>query len=264
MLCRAGFLQRGKVNGVWGAGASASAKAWEDFQRYKGWLPKPYLDPVDAEDRLAYLASEAGVLLWTPNYLKSLSAVTTLVDMIIASEIPYGWGDKYGEGTRSIYGFEGRPWAMVFLEGGTFDVDAKDARSFNCCSFVNVLLSVWRQGNIHSAPYDSSQAVGGDGPQLGTRYGMPEVLNSKGKQVFDSLDELKSVLQADRIYHMALCKDSSGTFTKHDVAVISGTVYQSNIAGTSPNASGVYAKSLDDQWKNMKVKRVRLFGPGPF
>jgi hypothetical protein len=219
---------------------------------------------VDAEDRLAYLASEAGVLLWTPNYLKSLSAVTTLVDMIIASEIPYGWGDKYGEGTRSIYGFEGRPWAMVFLEGGTFDVDAKDARSFNCCSFVNVLLSVWRQGNIHSAPYDSSQAVGGDGPQLGTRYGMPEVLNSKGKQVFDSLDELKSVLQADRIYHMALCKDSSGTFTKHDVAVISGTVYQSNIAGTSPNASGVYAKSLDDQWKNMKVKRVRLFGPGPF
>jgi hypothetical protein len=264
MLARAGFLAIGQITGTWGKAASPSAKAWDDFQLSKGWIPKPYLDPTDAEDRLAYLASQAGVLLWVPHFLRSLSAITVLTDFIIASEIQYGWGDKYGEGTRSIYGFEGRPWAMVFLEGGNVDVAAKDARSFNCCSFVNVLLSVWMQGNTHASPYDSSQAVGGDGPQLGNRYGMPEIKNSKGGMGISSLDELKSVMIPDRIYHMALCRDSTGTFTKHDVAVVNNMVYQSNIKGTSPNASGVYVKTLDEQWKNMKTKRVRLFGPGPF
>lgn len=264
LLARAGFLPKYHINGVWGKAGSPTAKAWDDYQSYKGWTREPYLDPLDAQDRLAYLATDAGAILWTPHYLKSLSAVTKLMDMIIETEIPYGWGSKYGEGTRMVYGFQGRPWAMIFLEGGYFDVEAKDARSFNCCSFVNVLLSVWRQGNIHSAPYDPNQHVGGDGLQLGTRYGMPEVKNSKGTNVFDSLDELQGTIQPGRIYHMALCRDKTGSFTKHDVAVIDNTVYQSNIPGTSPNGSGVYAKPLDAQWKSMKVKRVRLFGPGPF
>jgi hypothetical protein len=264
LLARAGFLQKNQITGSWGKAGGASATAWNDFQLSKGWVPKPYVDPVDAEDRLAYLASAACVLLWMPDYLRSLSAITVLTDFAIACKIPYGWGDKYGEGTRSIYGFEGRSWAMVFLEGSYFDVGAADARSFNCCAFANVLLSVWMQGNIHAAPYNASQAVGGDGTQLGTRYGMPEIKNSKGAMGISSLDELKSVMTADRIYHMALCRDSTGTFTKHDVIVVNNTVFQSNILSASPNGTGVYVKSLDDVWQNMSRKRVRLFGPGPF
>jgi hypothetical protein len=263
LLMRAGFLSKAHLTGSWGKTAGASAKAWHEYQVSKGWQPRPYLDPMDAEDRLAQLASDAGVIMWVPHFLKSLSAASVLVDFCITSAIPYGWA-SHGDGTRMVWGFENRPWAVVFTEGGTFDVEAKEARSLNCCSFVNLLLSVWLQGNAHSKPYDASQAVGGDGAQLGPRYSMPELKTKKGERVFDSLDELQSTLQPDRIYHMALCKEKSGTFTKHDVAVINGKVYQANVKSASPNAGAVYVKPLEDQWKAMSVKRVRVYGPGPF
>lgn len=263
LLARAGFLGKQHLTGVWGKATGASAKAWGDYQISKCWLPQTFIDPNDPQDRLAQLATDAGVVMWVPSSLRSLSAATVLTDFCISTAIPYGWG-SHGDGTRMVYGFANRPWAVIFLEGGTFDVNAQEARSLNCCSFVNLLLSVWKQGNAHSSPYDASQNVGGDGQQVGQRYGLPELKNSKNNCVFDSLDELKGKLQSDRIYHMALCRDKSGTFTKHDVAVINNKVYQANIKAASPNPGAVYVRSLDDQWKNMAVKRVRVFGPGSF
>ncbi|BDC47953.1 hypothetical protein F183_A02690 [Bryobacterales bacterium F-183] len=265
LLCRAGFLAKSAVNGSWGKGASPTAKAWDDFQRSKGWTPTTYIDPKDPEDRLGYLASAAGVLQWTPDYLRSASALSVFVDFTIASSIPYGWGANHPPGTRIVVGFEKRPNLILFMQPNRqFDINTSEPRSYNCCAFANVLLSVWQRGNIHEAPYNWSQAVGGDGDQLGTRYGMPEIKNSKGNQGISSLDELKGAMSPDRIYHMALCLNSTGTFTKHDTVVVNNMVYQSNTKGASPNSGSVYVQSIDDQWKKMTVKRVRLFGPGPY
>jgi hypothetical protein len=265
LLCRAGFLAKNAVNGVWGKTTSATAKAWGDYQSSKGWTVQSYIEPKDPQDRLGYLAADAGVIQWTPSYLRSASALSVFTEFVIASNIPYGWGANYPPGTRIVVGFQNRPDLMVFMETNRqFNVDTKEPRSYNCCAFANVLLSVWQRGNIHEAPYSWSQQVGGDGEQLGNRYGMPEIKNSKGNIGIASLDELKAAMLPDRIYHMALCLSSSSNFTKHDVVVMNNQVYQSNTKSMSPNAGSVYVQSIDDQWQKMSVKRVRLFGPGPY
>lgn len=265
LLCRAGFLAKNAVNGTWGKTTSATAKAWGDFQTSKGWIVQSYIEPKDPEDRLAYLAAAAGVVQWTPSYLRSASALSVFTEFVIASNIPYGWGANHPPGTRIVVGFLNRPDFILFMEPNKqFSIHTSEPRSYNCCAFANVLLSVWQRGNIHESPYNWSQAVGGDGEQLGTRYGMTEIKNSKGNPGIASLDELKEAMSPDRIYHMALCLNSTGGFTKHDTVVVNNQVYQSNVKGASPNAGSVYVQSIDDQWKKMSVKRVRLFGPGPY
>lgn len=265
LLCRAGFLAKNAVNGVWGKTTSATAKAWGDYQSSKGWNVQSYIEPKDPQDRLGYLAADAGVIQWTPSYLRSASALSVFTEFVIASNIPYGWGANYPPGTRIVVGFQNRPDIMLFMETNRqFNVNTTEPRSYNCCAFANVLLSVWQRGNIHESPYNWSQMVGGDGEQLGNRYGMPEINNSKGNPGVMSLDELKAAMLPDRIYHMALCLSSSSNFTKHDVVVVNNQVYQSNTKSMSPNAGSVYVQSIDDQWQKMTVKRVRLFGPGPY
>lgn len=264
LLARTGHHPKNKLDGVWG---KTSVEAWIAYQKGQGWLPNNYLDPTDAEDRLGWLAYEAGVLMWIPEGLRSLSAVTTVTDTCIVAGIPYGWSGHSG-GTKMIWGFEKHKWAVIFTKPGSqktaeFDVDSAEPRALNCCSFANLLLSIWSRGDAHGHPYSSSQAVGGDGIQVGERYGMPEVLNKSGEKVFHSLEDLQRVLQPDRIYHFALCRDETGLFTKHDTIIIGGNVYQANIPAASPNRGAVYVKPLERQWKRMKVKRARLFGPGP-
>jgi hypothetical protein len=268
MLVRTGHNPKSNVDGGWGKNnTSTTAKAWIAYQQSKGWIPNNYLDPTDPQYRLEFLASDAGVTMNFAPGIRSLSGVSVYKDICMTMKIPYGWG-TYGDGTKMAWGFKDRPYAMVFTRPGgpntaDFDVHATDARALNCCSFANILLSLWSSGGIHASPYDASQNVGGDGQQIGERFGMSEVKNKAGKQGIKSLDELTGLLLQDRIYHMALCSNSTDLTTHHDVIVINQVVYQANTKSASPVAGAVYTKALKDQWDKMTVKHVRLFGPGP-
>lgn len=265
LLAKTGHNPVNNIDGSWGnVKTGKTVKAWMEFQNSQGWIPKSYIEPLDAEDRLGTLAEAAGVLMTVPSQLRSTSATTTFTDSCISSTLPYGWRDE-GGGTLMIWGFKNRPSKLIFTQDGhtrndfrVFGVD----RSLNCCSFVNLMLSIWQQGNAHSQPYDASQVVGGEGVPVSSRFGLPEVMNSKKKQGFDSLDEVKSTIKPDRIYHMALCESKYTLSTKHDLVLINNTVYQANRKQSSPNGGAVYTKTLDNQWgKNTKI---RLFGPGSF
>ncbi len=264
LLVKTGHNPVHNMDGSWGNSKTGkTAKAWMDYQARKGWIPKPFVEPWDAEDRLGALAEDAGVLLDVPSQLRSKSAVSVFTDTCISSSLVYGWWDE-GGGSRMVWGFKDRPSKLIFTcdysslyDFKVFDVD----RSLNCCSYVNLMLSIWSQGNAHSKPYDASQNVGGQGVPVSTRFGLPEVLNSKKQQGFDSLDEVKSTVQADRIYHMSLCQGNT-LVTSHDLIVVNNEVYQANRKRSSPNGGAVYVKTLDQQWR--KHTRVRLFGPGPF
>lgn len=265
LLVRTGHHSKSACDGIWN---EKSIDGWVAYQKSKGWTPKKHVDAMDPEDRLAWLALDANVIMWIPEGLRSLSAVKSFTEICIGFGIPYGWKD-HGGGTKMAWGFDQREWAVIFTRPGgrktaEFDVDSPEPRALNCCSFANLLLSLWMRGDVHGVPYDSSQNVGGERMQVGERFGLPEVMNRSGEKVFDNLDEIKSVLVRDRIYHLALCRDAKGTFTKHDTILINGEVYQANVPSASPNAGAVYVQSLDRQWKKMSVKRARLFGPGPF
>lgn len=272
LLYRAGHLKsQSHINGSWkakGPSLSLTAKAWAEFQERMLFPVVGYVDPKETGvDRLAYLASVAGVLFVIPDGLRSSSAVLTMTQLAIDAAIPYAWktpsGKVYSGGTKSIYGFEGRPWAVIFTKGKLFDIDTPEARAFNCTSWANLCLSVWRQGNAHSKPYDANQGVGGLEKQLGQRYGMPELKTKKGNWIFTSLEQIEEQVEPGRIYQFLLCRDATG-FTKHDTVYFDGNIYQANIPSASPNPGAVYVKPLKDVWKNMKTKMARMYGPGPF
>lgn len=273
LLTLVGKNPRYNNDGAWGKGEkSTTLKSWLAYQEEKGWRAQNYIDPMDAEDRLGTLAFDAGVTLYVPASARSATALTIAYSVFVGEKIPYGWvhpktKKKYGAGTKLTWGFQDRPYSIIFTTTAEnhpvqFDVDSGETRSTNCTAFANLVLSVWQQGNAHSAPYDVSQGVGGLGAiQLGPRYAMPAVLTSKGTDVFTDLDELKENLQADRIYHMGLCSDKAGTI-HHDTAVLNNEVYQANIPGAGPGP--VYKIGLDEQWDILSCNAVRLFGPGPY
>jgi len=263
LLVRTGHNPINNIDGGWGKKDSKTVKAWMAYQESKGWTPNPYVDPIDAEDRLGTLAEDAGVLMTVPQNLRSQSAVTSFTDSCISNQLPYGWFEE-GGGTLTIWGFENRPNKIIFTNDGRTNRDFRAfgiQRSVNCCSYVNLMLSIWSQGNAHAQPYDASQIVGGAGTPVSTRFGLPELLNSKKEPGFDSLDEVKSTIQPGRIYHMSICIGQTLN-TRHDLVVVNDTVYQANKKQYSPNGFGVYTRTLDQQWG--KKTKVRLFGPGPF
>jgi hypothetical protein len=267
LLARTGHNPKSNLDGVWGNNGSATAKAWIAYQKSKAWIPKNYIDPTDPEDRLGRLATDAGVVMNIASQLRSLSAINTFTDAAKTQEIPYGW-KQWGGGSRVVWGFRNRPNMLIFTKPKStpaeFDAFVDEPRGLNCCSYVNVLLSLWSSGCAHASPYNPSQDVGGTGIQIGTRFGLPELLNRSGKQGFKSLDELTEKLQNDRVYHMALCTANTGLGTHHDVVVVNGTVYQANLKSKSMYPGAVYTKPLADQWNGMQVKHVRVFGPGPY
>jgi hypothetical protein len=270
LLARTGHNPKSNLDGGWGGATSTTAKAWIKYQESKGWIAKPYLDPIDAEDRLLCLAADAKVVMFICSWLRSNSATAFLTEMCRSSGIPYGWvkdGQTYGGGTKMAWGFDQRPNFLVFtLPGGVgsagFDVNSPEPRALNCTSYSNLMLSVWRQGNAHTSPYDASQAVGGLGAQLGQRYGMAEIRTSANKMVFTDLAELKGKLQNDVMYHLAWARASDG-FSTHDTVVINGVVYEANV-GERPTGA-VYSTPLDERWtKRGSGKGARLYGPGPY
>ena len=184
LLTRVGFNPKSNLDGGWGKGLSTTCKAWIEFQKSKGWTPvNNFIDPTDAEDRLLWLVCAANVGMFVASWLRSASATSYLTNMTQSLKIPYGWvseGKTYGGGTKVVWGFAGRPDFVLFTKGASastaqFDALNPEPKALNCTSFANLMLSVWRQGNAHAAPYDCSQAVGGLGDQLGPRYAMPEV-----------------------------------------------------------------------------------------
>jgi hypothetical protein len=271
LLCRTGNLARNQITGNWkgtGTGTSPTLKAWMEFQEKCGMKPVDYIDPKELNpDRLANLAIGAGVLMVVPEKMRSASACLNFTNMSIVTEIPYAWQEPSGVvhngGSKAVHGFEGRPWAIVFTRSKFFDIDTEEPRGFNCTSFANLMISIWRQGNAHSTPYDAYQGVGGLGDQLGPRFSMPELKTKKGNWIFRNVEEIEEQVQPGRIYQFLLCLNNTG-FTKHDTVYFDGNIYQANKPGASPNRGAVYVQPLRDVWKKMQYKGARMYGPGPF
>ena len=266
LLLMAGYTTVGTPDGGWGKNTK---DALMKFHTDLGRGPvTPYIDPMDACDSLCELAGKAKVVFYVPAHLRSNSAAQVVFDICSNMRITYGWqhGDKtYGGGTRMIWGFEQRPnLAIATKPGGknTALFDTTKPITLNCTGFANVMISCWYQGNIHAAPYDSSQAVGGFEP-LAHRYALPKPSNANDQKpvnVYKDVQAIKDVLQSDRIYHFAAC--NSEGFISHDMVLINGMVYECNL----DKDPAVYVTPLEDRYARLRKasKYATFYGPGPF
>lgn len=248
----------------------ASEKALTDFyNRWKGVTRQSaaYIDPKDPFDFLCTLAQEAGVLIALPRNLRSASAIKLFYDTCVARKIIYGWeenGVPLNGGTRTIWGFEGRPgWAVSTVRNSNGDCffDLTTPTSLNCTSFANLMMSVWLFGTAHEKPYDSSQMVGGDYP-LGWRYWMQTI--NDNNLIFDGYcfdaEAVKNCMKPNQLYHVGLCKHSDG-FITHDTVALNGEIYEYN-----KYAPYVFKTKVVER-VNRTLKGgggVRILGPSPF
>jgi hypothetical protein len=248
----------------------ASEEALINFYKVWGIGPvKKYIEKNDRFDDLLALAQVAGVLIKLPAGLRSASALTALYDRCRSANYPYAWKDVaknvvYGGGTKVIWGFEDRPsWAVVTtppLDKCCFSSTLPI--SLNCTSFANLMLSVWKQGNAHSQPYDASQMGDGYDDNLGSRYALHPVHDGNlfHEGYCHDVDAIKQKAQPGRLYYLGLCGPGLTTIA-HDVVLLDGFVYECN----HDKATAVYKTKIDERLKRVvKNQGARMYGPMPF
>lgn len=265
LLSMAGFRRVGTPDGSWGKNTTA---AWEEYQQSYGYArPRQFVEGGDPENRLFHLALRAGVLFPLPSGQLGANGVRACFDTMRALQVPYGWDGKerpYGNGTMMTWGLAlngNTSWAICTKPGGrltaTFDMNVPLAS--NCSAFANVMMSVWRAGNLHNAQYSASQDCGGDDPakNLSKRYGYVPLPGSpkppQGVQarpgLYTSLEELKAALKANELYHFAICRPSG--FITHDTVLLDGDVYECNCNKTP----ACYKTSLDERWETIRQQK---------
>jgi len=255
----------GPITSLWNP---KTKQALLDFVEDLQWGPTtPYIDPQDPYYRLFTLAYSAGVLLDLPKNLRSESAALALYETCRERRLVYGWTKGthvYNGGTRTIWGYEWDRGYAVATKGyaraeAEFDLDVPI--SLNCTGFANLMLSVWRSGAAHEAPYDRSQGVGGFNP-LGARYSMQPapgfyVLDPPG--VYKSLDTILSSIHPSRVYYFGICNGTG--FISHDMVYFGGKLYECNLDKTP----AVYSTPLEDKIKVLDHGHYfTIYGPGPF
>jgi hypothetical protein len=254
-LLRLAGSDPGPITGEW---TTATKRAWLDFQADCDWGPvNPYIDQEDPYMRLFMLAYAAGVLIELPNNLRSTSAVLSFVETCRDEKIPYGF--------RTVWGFENYPnYAVVTLHSHRADVEfpPRNPRLLNCSSFVNLMLSIWVQGNIHQPPYERSQESNPTKP-LGCRYNLHPARGfdkQKPPGIYKNFDTIQDLLEPDRMYYLNSCDEAGGFH--HDMVLLNGTIYQAN----DDQTPAVYALPLKQQWDRTRQANhfFTIYGPGPY
>lgn len=268
LLYLAGYTRVGWPDGAWGKNTTA---AWMEYQeRYVFRPARPYVDAGDPQNKLFYLALDAGVLVPLAGEIgpKGVKAqFQTMHDM----GVPYGWKD-HGRGTLMTWGLQQNGnvgWGICTKPGGSHTAlfDMEVTRSSNCCSFANVLLSIAAAGNLHHPKYSASQDVGGDDPakNLSRRYGYAPLKGSpkpaKGAMLkpglYTSLEELQADTRPGVVYHFAICKPSG--FITHDTVLLDGEIYECNLDRTP----ACYKSSLEERWARTTKGKKYAIVSGP-
>ena len=202
--------------------------------------PRAYVLPDDTF--LVHLALGAGVLLPLAAGRRGAPAFQK-VHSICEDRVTFDVSPA-----RAVYGLKHYPgWAVTPLSD-TFSV--KEPLALNCTLYVNLMLSVWAQGNAHGQPFDGNvQDSGGSDHFARDRYHDPLV----GE--FRSIKELPKA--TDKYPGYLFCLEA-GDSVSHMALLYKGNVYECNMRYLH---LGCYSSSLED-WYSDRYK-VWLSGPSP-
>lgn len=264
LLIAAGEVVPGGADGDWG---NKSATALESFQKKHltdGAKLQAWVDPGDHV--LLLMAWKANILIPMPGKA-GMEGVLTMHDWFVKNNIKYNPGAENGAGNRAIYGVHedtryGVQTTSLQYMAGPVEMD--------CTTYVNLMLSIYVNGNCHNAPYDAACPFGGVSAShcARDRYSMPlirrTVTSATGtSQVnwFENAEQIATAVAAEPTKLYAIEVGLSGTgAVKHMALLTSGTVYECT---TGQSGSACISRSLADFCAAKTGKIYYLFGPNP-
>jgi hypothetical protein len=190
--------------------------------------PRPYVVPHDSF--LFELAYGAGVLIPLCPFGRIFRGPGGIYGGRGAFERVHEWcqdkRNKVGfdlSPERAVWGLKNyMMWGIVTFANA---FHLKQPRALNCTLYANLMLSVWRQGNAHAAPFSARVADTGGANHLAGRYGYPL------KGTYTGPDDVKSVvhLSPARLY----CLEPGSSGVGHEALLVGGRIYESNFGGCS-------------------------------
>jgi hypothetical protein len=144
-------------------------------------------------------------------------------------------------------------WAIV-TNGGQAEFDINTPLAMNCTVYVNLMMSVWHQGNAHSLPFNASVRDVGvkNTGTLATRYYYKDVVR------YSSLADVETFVAAkpNRLY----CLEAGDDWIGHEALLLKNTVYECTPLFTAQNCRTL---SLKDWISRGLHKSGWISGPSP-
>ena len=260
LLIAAGTHIPGGDDGGWG---KHTAAALEQYQEKKAAPVSSRVDPGD--DILLKMAMDGQILIPMP----STSGTAGLLQMhkwFVDNQIKYQKGAESGGGTRATYGVEGNRSYAVQTCNARFE---RGPVQMDCTTYANLMLSVYLQGHIHSAPYDACCKLYGETSNnhcARERYGFPLVCRQEAASpVPKALNYFKTAAQIadacknspNRLFVLEVGGGAAGGVS-HMALFLGGDVYECT---NHQPAAACIKRGLPIFLANKANKIFYLFGP---
>jgi hypothetical protein len=259
LLVAAGTTEPNVLGGGWGEHTRKALNAFQDAHT----LPiQNFVEPDD--DCLFQLADEAEILIPMPNKL-GITGVKLLQQWFVDNQIDYEPGAQNGLGTRAFYGldFKDKMDYAVQRDAGAFRAGPV---LMNCTTYVNMMVSVFIHGNVHTTPYDadcSDYGATSNNHIARNRYKMPLLSRTVGSgdktknENYFRPDDIDEGTESARLYVIEVAGGSQGGVS-HMALLYDGQVYECT---TGQSGSACISRTLEQFLENKKKKIFYIFGP---
>lgn len=260
LLIAAGIPIHGGDDGRWG---HATKDALFEYQNRKGLPNNARVDVGD--EILLKMAIDARIVIPMPSG-PGLLGLQQTHQWFVDNAIKYQPGADSGGGNRAIYGVDGNRKCALQTVNKKF---SHGPVQMDCTTYVNLMLSLYLNGNVHGAPYDAScMAYGATGNNhcARERYGFPLVNRLEGQPPTQKkLNYFKTAAQI-----AAATRDHGGKLfvlevgggpgggVSHMALYSGGQVYECT---THQPGAACIKRSLDQFMSNKTANIIYLFGP---
>lgn len=263
LLTAAGETVAGGDDGTWGKNTGDALEAFQRKHTQHGASVRRWVDPGDHV--LLLMAWRANILIEMPGQ-GGFAGIETMHGWFVRNGIRYNPGAEKGLGNRAIFGIKDElryavQTIAVKFQSGPVEMD--------CTTYVNLMLSIYMNGNVHVAPYDAScSAFGGTSAThcARDRYQLPLVVrDEEGKagtvkrRYFESSDQIASATANDStgLFVLEVATAGTGSVT-HMGLLFGGNVYECT---TGQSGAACISRSLQEFCRTKSGKIYYLFGP---
>jgi hypothetical protein len=183
-------------------------------------------DSISPRDPILFeLAYGAGVLIRLApggNIYKGRIALEDVHDWCTKREIGFDWD-------AAVWGLHGYPMWAIVTNGGRAEFSTTTPLALNCTVYVNLMMSVWHQGNAHTQPFNASVRDVG----VNNKGVLAERYYYKHTQRYSSLEEVEDFVAAkpNRLY----CLEAGEEWVGHEALLFKRTVYECTPLGSAQN-----------------------------
>jgi len=268
LLVAAGEQVPGGADGKWG---SNTAKALDLFQKRQlatgTKLPlRPYVEPDDY--CLLLMAYRANILI--PLKGKTgLGGIKDLHEWFNSQTIKYNAGADKGRGNRAIYGMDGRTdYAVQTISRGFYAGPVE----MDCTTYVNLMLSIYLNGQAHGVPYDADCSKFGGISTVHCardRYRLPLVQRTIGTGkapgkagFFETAEQIRLALvdSGTGLFVLEVGAGEKGGVT-HMALLVGNPYFEVYECTTKQKGSACIQRSLEAFLENKKGVPIYMFGP---